>query len=52
MSGQSSSEKTEQPTPKKLRDARQKGQVAKSKEVASTATILLVVATLWALSDW
>ena len=27
------SEKTEQPTPKKVRDARQKGQVAKSQDV-------------------
>lgn len=37
------SEKTEEPTPKKLRDARKKGQVAKSKEVPSA---LLLVATL------
>lgn len=45
------SEKTEQPTPKKLRDARQKGQVASSKEVASTALIISVFALLWGLSD-
>ena len=39
------SEKTEEPTPKKLRDARKKGQVAKSKEVPSACliTVLLVV---------
>lgn len=35
-----SGEKTELPTPKKLRDARQKGQVAKSQEVVSSALIL------------
>ncbi len=47
-----SGEKTEQPTPKKLRDARKKGQVAKSKEVSSTAGIIAVVVIIWALSDW
>ncbi|MDE0365544.1 MAG: type III secretion system export apparatus subunit SctU [Gammaproteobacteria bacterium] len=39
MSG-SSSDKTEPPTPKRLRDARKKGQVAKSKEVVSAAIIV------------
>lgn len=39
MSG-SSGDKTEPPTPKRLRDARKKGQVAKSKEVASAAIIV------------
>ena len=38
-----SGEKTEQPTAKKLRDARDKGQVVKSKEVVSTALILALV---------
>ncbi|MBE8215682.1 MAG: type III secretion system export apparatus subunit SctU [Endozoicomonadaceae bacterium] len=47
-----SAEKTEDPTPKKLRDARKKGQVAKSKEVSSTIGIICVVSLLWALSDW
>ena len=47
-----SGEKTEEPTPKKLRDARKKGQVAKSKEVSSTAGIIAVVVIIWALSDW
>lgn len=41
------SEKTEQPTAKKLRDARQKGQVAKSQEVASTAVILSAFLVVW-----
>lgn len=39
-----SGEKTEQPTAKKLRDARKKGQVAQSKDVSSTATLLIVFA--------
>ncbi|MEW4561518.1 type III secretion system export apparatus subunit SctU [Bremerella sp. JC770] len=39
-----SGEKTEQPTQKRLRDARKKGQVAHSKEVSSTATLLGVFA--------
>ena len=39
MSG-SSSDKTEPPTPKRLRDARKKGQVAKSKEVVSASIIV------------
>ena len=47
-----SGEKTEDPTPKKLRDARKKGQVAKSKEVSSTAGIIAVVVIIWSLSDW
>ena len=46
------SEKTEQPTPKKLRDAREKGQVAQSKEVVSTALILSIFALFWGLSDF
>jgi type III secretion protein U len=42
MSGESSSEKTEQPTNKKLRDLRKKGQVPVSKEVVSTAMIVVI----------
>lgn len=37
------SEKTEQPTPKKLREAREKGQLAKSQEVNSAAVIIVVM---------
>jgi type III secretion protein U len=36
------SEKTEQPTPKRLREAREKGQVCKSQEVGATAVLLAV----------
>lgn len=42
-----SDDKTEQPTAKKLRDARQKGQIAKSQEVTSTAVVLAVFAYIW-----
>lgn len=41
------SEKTEQPTPKKLRDARKKGQVAKSKEISSAAGIIGLFGVIW-----
>ena len=34
------SEKTEQPTPKRIRDARNDGNVAKSQDVTSTATLI------------
>ncbi|MBF0121397.1 MAG: EscU/YscU/HrcU family type III secretion system export apparatus switch protein, partial [Desulfobacterales bacterium] len=44
-------EKTEEPTPKKIRDARKKGQVAKSKEIPSAATITFVFLIIWALWD-
>ncbi len=46
-----SAEKTEEPTPKKLRDAREKGQVAKSKEVSGTFNLIAVLATLWFMSE-
>ena len=43
-------EKTEMPTPKKLRDARQKGQVCNSKDVVSTAILLVMLSVLGALA--
>lgn len=48
MSGEqnSSSEKTEQPTPKRLQDAREKGQVAKSTEVVMTISGAIILATV------
>ena len=42
-------EKTEMPTPKKLRDARQKGQVCTSKDVVSTALLVVLLAILGAM---
>ncbi len=44
---QSAGEKTEPPSPKKIRDARAKGQVARSQEVVTTASLMAVVATVW-----
>jgi type III secretion protein U len=44
-------EKTEQPTPKRLRDARKKGQVATSKDVVTTALMIALFAYLWMTWD-
>lgn len=44
-------EKTEQPTDKKLRDAREKGQVALSQDVTATATIIAAFASVWLFWD-
>lgn len=46
------SEKNQPPTPKKLRDARKKGQVVKSKEIPSTLLILSLVAVIMGCSDY
>ena len=43
---ESAGEKTEMPTPKKLRDARQKGQVCSSKDITSTAILVVLFALL------
>ena len=42
-------EKTEMPTPKKLRDAREKGQVCTSKDVVSTAILVVLLAVSGAM---
>ena len=39
-----SSDKTEKPTPKRLRDARKKGQIPKSQEISSTFVFIAVMA--------
>ncbi len=44
-------EKTEQPTPKKLDEARKKGDVAKSMEVNSAFSLLFGLLFLWAMSS-
>lgn len=44
-------EKTEQPTPKRLRDARQKGQVAKSQDVASALSVLAIALYFLAMGE-
>lgn len=51
MSGDSSEEKTEKPSAKKLRDARKRGEVAKSTELASSASMLAGLLTVIAMSD-
>lgn len=41
------SEKTERPTPKKLRDAREEGQIAKSVEVATGVQLAVLLGYFW-----
>lgn len=48
MAGESG-EKTEPPSPKRLRDARQKGQVARSQEVVTTISLFGVLAVIYAM---
>lgn len=45
-------EKTEQPTPKKIRDARKKGQVANSKDTVSTSLLIAIFAYIWVGWDY
>jgi type III secretion protein U len=45
-------EKTEQPTPKRLRDSRKKGQVAKSQDVTTAAVMTAAFATIGIMWDW
>ncbi len=49
MAGQSGQERTEQPTPKRLREAREKGQVPRSRELNTTIMMLLAAFGLLAL---
>ncbi len=44
---ESSGEKTEQPTQKRLKDAKKKGQVAKSQDLSSALLLLTAVGVLW-----
>lgn len=48
--GDDSGEKTEEPTPHKLREARKKGQIAKSKELTSAILMMVAFYTLRAMS--
>lgn len=45
--GGSSQEKTEDATPKRLRDARKKGQVAKSRDLNTVVILIAAVAGIW-----
>jgi type III secretion protein U len=48
MSGQEDSgDKTEKPTAKKLRDARKKGDVAKSKDITNTLSLVIWLTLFW-----
>ncbi len=47
-----SEEKTEQPTPKRLRDSRNKGQIAKSQDVTTAVLMVSVFATIGVLWEW
>ena len=49
MAEDSAQERTEKATPKRLKGARDKGQVARSRELNSAALVLLGTAGLWAL---
>lgn len=49
---QSSGEKTEQPTQKRLRDAKKKGQVAKSQDLSSSLLLVTATAVLWLISGY
>ncbi len=46
----SSGEKTEQPSDKRLKDAKKKGQVAKSQDLSSAVLLIAAVAVLWGTS--
>lgn len=50
--GGSSQEKTEEPTPKRLRDARKKGQVAKSRDLNTVVILIAAVAAIWATAGF
>ncbi len=50
--GEDSGEKTEQPTPHKLREARKKGQVAKSKDLTTALLLLVSFYTLKASAEF
>ncbi len=52
MSGDSSQEKTEQPTHRKLEKAREKGQVARSNDVSSALIMLFTLLYFFLAWDW
>ena len=48
----STDDKTEEPSSKKIKDARKSGNVAKSKEVVTTVTLLGVLMIIYSMSDF
>ena len=47
MADNDGGDKTEKPTPKRLRDARKKGEVPKSKEIGTTFGLIFAMVVLW-----
>lgn len=52
MSSGTTGEKTEQPTDKRLRDARKKGQVAKSQDLTSAVLLISTVGVVWLIGSY
>ena len=52
MADEDSGSKTEKPTPKKLKDARKKGEVSKSRDLTATAGILVILALAGLALPW
>jgi flagellar biosynthetic protein FlhB len=52
MAEQPAAERTEQPTPKRLEKAKEKGQVPQSQELASTLTLITLVMMVALLAPW
>lgn len=50
--GKDSQEKTEEATPKRLREARKKGQVAKSRDLTTVFVMIVVFVTIAVSADW
>jgi len=48
----SAGEKTEQPTEKRLRDAKKKGQVAKSQDLTGAVLLIAAVGTIWLIGQY
>ncbi|NOT46491.1 MAG: flagellar biosynthesis protein FlhB [Acidobacteria bacterium] len=48
----SAGEKTEQPTEKRLRDAKKKGQVAKSQDLSGAVLLIAAVGTIWLIGNY
>src|SRR5687768_8798542 len=48
----STGEKTEQPTDKRLQDAKKKGQVAKSQDLTSAVLLIAAVAVVWLIGGY
>lgn len=52
MAGQDDGDKTEKPTPRRLREARRKGDIAKSKDIAPAFTLILFTLLMTIAAGW